>query len=67
MLGGRFRATRVDVASSPLIQKTTGLSALFQSRLAETPKKPLPPLSELDNSPSENSLSDPSLEKKEDI
>lgn len=67
MLGGRFKAARVDMASSPLIQKTTGLSSLFQSRLAETPKKPLPTVLESNDFSSENSLSDPSLEKKEDV
>ena len=67
MLGGRFKATRVEVGSSPLIQKVTGLSTLFQSRLAETPKKTPPTILELDNLTSENSLPLPNLEKKEDI
>lgn len=43
MLGGRFMATKVDTASAAPIQKTVNLTSLFQSRLAETPKKPLPP------------------------
>ena len=71
MLGGKFKATRVEAANVPLIQKTLGMSALFQSRLAETPKKPMPPVSEMENSPVEtpakNPESDQSLEKKEDI
>jgi hypothetical protein len=44
MLGGRFKAEKVDVQSAPpQIQKTIGLTSLFQSHLAATPKKPLPP------------------------
>jgi|GEM_PF-5481966 len=43
MLGGRFKAAPVVEASAPQIHKTVGLTALFQSRLAATPKKPLPP------------------------
>lgn len=43
MLGGRFKAERVDVESAQSIRKTVGLSSLFNSHLAETPKKPLPP------------------------
>ncbi len=42
MLGGRFMATKVDTTSAPPVLKTVGLTALFQARLAETPKKPLP-------------------------
>jgi hypothetical protein len=53
MLGGRFMATKVDSASSAPIQKTVNLTSLFHSRLAETPKKPMPPSedSEQKNSP----------------
>ncbi|HSX26802.1 MAG TPA: SEC-C metal-binding domain-containing protein [Chlamydiales bacterium] len=43
MLGGRFKAEKVDIASAAAIQKTVGLTSLFHARLAETPKKPLPP------------------------
>lgn len=43
MSSGRFKAARVDVQSAQSIQKTVALSSLFQSRLSETPKKPLPP------------------------
>jgi len=43
MLGGRFKATHPDSTSAPQIQKTMGMIALFQSYLAATPKKPLPP------------------------
>ena len=64
MLGGRFKATKVESGSAASIQKSVGLSSLFQSRLAETPKKPLPPISETPPSPPETL---PPLEKKEDI
>jgi hypothetical protein len=43
MLGGRFVASKVDTQSATPIQKTVNLTSLFQARLAETPKKPLPP------------------------
>jgi hypothetical protein len=43
MLGGRFMATKIDTESSAPIRKAINLSSLFQARLAETPKKPLPP------------------------
>jgi len=43
MIGGRFMATRIDPQSAAPIQKTVNLSSLFQSHLALTPKKPLPP------------------------
>jgi hypothetical protein len=42
MLGGRFKAERVHEESASQIQKTKGLTSLFQSHLAATPKKPLP-------------------------
>jgi hypothetical protein len=42
LLSGRFRATRIDAQSAPSIHKTIGLSSLFQTHLAATPKKPLP-------------------------
>lgn len=71
MLGGRFKATKVESESAPLIQKVAGLSSLFQERLAETPKKPPSFSEEPKNFPSESSLekplSDPKLEEKEDI
>ena len=71
MLGGRFRATKVEAQSAPLIQRAIGLSSLFQSRLAETPKKPLAPVLEVENSQPEslpeNLVTDTTLEKKEDI
>lgn len=46
MLGGRFMAARVDAESAPQIRKTVNLTSLFHSRLAETPKKPMPPAEE---------------------
>ncbi len=45
MIAGRFMAAKVDAASSLQIRKTANLTSLFQARLAETPKKPLPPIS----------------------
>jgi hypothetical protein len=42
MLGGRFKATKVEADAAPQIKKTAGLTSLFHSRLAETPKKPEP-------------------------
>jgi len=45
MLGGRFKATKIEPDSAPQIKKTAGLTSLFHSRLAETPKKPEPELS----------------------
>ena len=70
MLGGRFKAAKIEAESSPLIQKTVGLSSLFQARLAETPKKPLPPSAELSPSQLEEvseSAPETKLEEKEDI
>jgi hypothetical protein len=46
MIGGRFMATKAGQDSSAPIQKAVNLTTLFQARLAETPKKPLPPLEE---------------------
>ena len=43
MIGGRFMAAKVDMASSSQIKKAAKLSKLFHARLAETPKKPMPP------------------------
>ena len=43
MLGGRFVATKADMQSAVQIQKTVNLTSFFQARLAETPKKPMPP------------------------
>ncbi|MES2274168.1 MAG: hypothetical protein V4487_08250 [Chlamydiota bacterium] len=37
-------ATKVDPESSPQIRKAANLTSLFQARLAETPKKPMPPV-----------------------
>ena len=45
MLGGRFKAAKANQESADPIRKTIGLASLFQARLAETPKKPLPPAS----------------------
>jgi len=54
MLGGRFMATKVDVASAAQIQKTVGLASLFNARLAATPKKPMPPVeAPVENPPAE--------------
>jgi len=70
MLGGRFRATKVEAESAPAIHKTVNLTSLFQSHLSVTPKKPTPSSLESEktssDSPDKKSLSD-SLEKKEDI
>lgn len=41
MLGGRFQAACIDDKSAYLIQKTAGLTALFQAQLAHTPLKPM--------------------------
>jgi len=35
-------ATKIDADSSVQIQKTVNMTSFFQSRLAETPKKPMP-------------------------
>lgn len=43
MLGGRFMATKVDTESSSQIKKAVNMTSLFKARLAETPKKPMPP------------------------
>lgn len=43
MIGGRFMATKVDTASAAQIKKTMNMTSLFNSRLAETPKKRMPP------------------------
>jgi hypothetical protein len=43
MIGGRFKAGRVDAGSAPpQIRKTLGMASLFHSHLAATPKKPMP-------------------------
>jgi len=47
MLAGRFMAAKVDTTSASQIQKTVGLASFFQARLAETPKKTLPPTEEI--------------------
>lgn len=39
-------AAKVDAESAPQIRKTVNLTSLFHSRLAETPKKPMPPAEE---------------------
>ena len=57
MIGGRFMATKVDTASNAQIKKTMNMTSLFQARLAETPKKRMPP--SLEN--------EQNLEKKEKI
>jgi hypothetical protein len=71
MLGGKFRATKIESDSAASIQKTVGLTSLFQSRLSETPKKPPIPTSEPavapEESPPKNSLPETPLEEKEDI
>ena len=43
MLGGRFMATKVDTESSSQIKKAVNMTSLFKARLAETPKKLMPP------------------------
>ena len=44
MLGGRFKIDKLDAEKAPpQIQKTISLTSLFQSHLAATPKKPMPP------------------------
>lgn len=56
MIGGRFMATRVDPQSSMQIRKTVNLTSFFNARLAETPKKPLPPSVEEQNSPEKEKI-----------
>ena len=53
ILSGRFLAQLVDVSSAAPLQKTIGLTSMFQGRLAATPKKLLP-------------VNSVQLEKKED-
>ncbi|MGB7979084.1 MAG: hypothetical protein WCF19_08025 [Chlamydiales bacterium] len=36
-------ATKVDPESAMQIKKAVNMTSLFQARLAETPKKPMPP------------------------
>lgn len=60
MLGGRFMATKVDTGSASPIQKVANMTSLFQARLAETPKKPMPPL---DSVPVEQQEKSPQKEK----
>ncbi len=45
MIGGRFMATKVAEDASAQIRKTVNLTSFFNARLAETPKKPMPPIS----------------------
>jgi hypothetical protein len=66
MLGGRFKAAKIEAQSASLIQKTAGLSSFFQSRLAETPKKPVLSSSG-EEARSKTLLSNDHLEKKEDV
>jgi hypothetical protein len=70
MLGGRFMAAKIDLASASQIRKTAGLASLFQARLAETPKKRLPPNSPL-NSPEDGakiaSVKNPTIEINPEI
>ena len=50
MLGGRFKADKIKVENAPpQIKKTIGLTSLFHSQLASTPKKPMPPETEPDS------------------
>jgi uncharacterized protein YecA (UPF0149 family) len=42
MLAGRFKASCLDAKSDPQIHKIAGLSSLFQTALAATPKKLYP-------------------------
>lgn len=68
MLGGRFKASKIEAESATSIQKTVGLSSLFQARLAETPKKPLQTEEKAKPTSAESSSEkDPTLEEKEDI
>ena len=55
MIAGKYRATKVDPASSPNIKKTVNMTSLFQSHLAATPKKPMPP-TESENAEAQSSL-----------
>jgi hypothetical protein len=57
MIGGRFMATKVDTASAAQIKKTMNMTSLFHARLAETPKKRMPPVS----------VDEQNLEEKEKI
>ena len=45
MIGGRFMATKIEADASVQIKKTVNLTSFFNARLAETPKKPMPPAS----------------------
>jgi len=38
MIGGRFKATKVDSASAPQITTASRLTGLFQNRVTEAPK-----------------------------
>lgn len=57
MLGGRFMATKIDPESAAPIRKAVNLTSMFQARLAETPKKPMPPAPVLEqNSPEKEKI-----------
>lgn len=42
MIAGKYKATKVDPASSANIKKTVNMTSLFQNHLAATPKKTMP-------------------------
>jgi hypothetical protein len=54
-------ATKVDTLSATPIQKVVNMSSFFQARLAETPKKPMPP------APDSLSVEEEKLPEKETI
>jgi hypothetical protein len=43
LLAGRFMTSKVNASSADPIRKVAGLTSFFHARLAETPKKPMPP------------------------
>ena len=39
MLGGRFKATKIDADAAPTVKKSMGLTSLFHANTAQIPKK----------------------------
>lgn len=61
MIGGRFKATKVDAQAAPSIQKASELTSLFQTSTAAIPKKTAPP--EKEEKPSSSEEPPPKDEK----
>lgn len=61
MTRGRFSATPVNAESAPQIQRTVGLTSLFQSSLLGTPKKTFPPAApaQPESAPEQTELAQP--------